>query len=50
VPGQQFVEPLRRMPGNPAEYTGKPGQGGDLVQLGGDDQAVQNGGALGEFR
>src|SRR4029077_8842584 len=46
VPGQQLVETSDRMVGDAGEDIGQPGLRIDVVELGGHDQAVQEGGAL----
>ena len=46
IPRQQFVEFLDGMFGNAGQDVGEPGLRIDVVHLGGDDQAVHNGGAL----
>jgi len=46
IPRQQFVEFLDGMFGDAGQDVGEPGLRIDIVHLGGDDQAVHNGGAL----
>jgi len=46
VPGQQLVETPDRVVGDTGKHVGEPGLGVDVVELGGDDQAVDDGGAL----
>ena len=46
VPGQEFVETSDRMVGDAGEHVGEPSLGVDVVELGGGDQAVDDGGAL----
>ena len=46
VPRQQLVELLSGMAGDAGEHVGEPGLRIDVVQFGGDDQAVEDGGAL----
>ena len=46
VPGQQLVDSAGRMLGDAGEHVGEPGLRIDVVQLGGDDQAVHGGGTL----
>ena len=40
VPGQEFVEPALRRPGDAAEDIGEPGLRVDVVELGGADEGV----------
>ena len=47
VPRQQLVEPALRHVGDAGEDVGEPGLRIDVVELGGDDQRVHEGGALG---
>ena len=46
VPGQQLVEPGGGVIGDAGEDVGEPGLRVDVVELGGDDQGVHEGGAL----
>jgi hypothetical protein len=46
MPRQQLVETLRWMLRDAGEDVGEPGLWIDIVELGGDDQAVEAGGAL----
>jgi len=38
VPGQQLVQPSRRVVGDAAQHVGEPGLGVDIVELGGGDR------------
>jgi hypothetical protein len=46
VPGQQLVETSDRLVGDAGEHVGEPDLGIDVVELGGGDQAVDDGSAL----
>ena len=46
VPGHQFIELLDGMAGDTGEDVGQPGLGIDVVELGGDDEAVHEGGTV----
>src|ERR1700691_1156194 len=47
VPRQQLCEPSLRRIGDPGENVGEPRVGIDVVELGGLDQRVHNGGSFG---
>ena len=49
LPGQEFVDPPRRMIGQPSEDIGEPGARIDAVELGGLDQGVDGGGTAAAF-
>ena len=40
VPGEEFVEPVLRRPGDAAEHVGEPGLRVDVVELGGADERI----------
>ena len=46
VPGKQLVETTDRMVGDAGEDVGQPGLRVDVVQLGRDDEALEDGSAL----
>ena len=46
IPRQQLIDPVGRMPGDAGQDVGQPGLRIDIVQFGGDDQAVDRRGAL----
>src|SRR5260370_28256383 len=46
VPGQQLVDATGGMSGDAGQHVGQPGLGIDVVELGGDDEAVEEGGTL----
>jgi hypothetical protein len=46
IPRQQLIDVAGRVPGDPGQDVGQPGLRVDIVQFGGDDQAVQRCGAL----
>jgi hypothetical protein len=45
-PGQQFVDAVGGMFSDAGEDVGQPGLGIDVIQLGCDDEPVEDGGAL----
>lgn len=47
VPGQQFIEPVDRIIADAPEDVAQPGLGFETVELGGADQGVEDGGAIG---
>ena len=49
VPGEQVVDPLCRIVGQPRQHVGEPGLGINAVELGGLDQGVDGGGAPAAF-
>ena len=49
IPGQEFVDPFRRIVGQARERVGEPGVRIDVVELGGFDERVKGGGALAAF-
>src|SRR5271168_4962416 len=46
VPGQKLVQPMGGMLGDEGQHVCEPSLWVDVVELGGDDQAVEDGGAL----
>src|SRR5260370_24982040 len=44
--GQQLVDATGGMSGDAGQHVGQPGLGIDVVELGGDDEAVEEGGTL----
>ena len=46
VPGHQLIDLLGGMTGDAGEDVGQPGLGIDVVELGGDDEAVHEGGTV----
>lgn len=40
VPGEQFVQPVPRCPGDATEHVSEPGPGINIVELGGADQML----------
>jgi hypothetical protein len=46
VPGKELIQPADRVIGDAGEHIGEPGLRVDVVELGGLDQRVEDGGAL----
>src|SRR5208282_1426163 len=45
IPGQQLVDPVDRMVGQPCEHLGEPGARVDVIELAGGNQRIDRGGA-----